>query len=93
MLNLEFDTVSLIDRLGRVESKVDTIEDKVNVLLEQGEVTQENVSALTDSLHEQRDHFQLMRQALTNELSKYRRVFGIGSFVLVLFLMWILLRL
>ena len=88
----EFETVSLINRLERVEVKVGNIEDKINVLLEQGEVTQENVSALTDTLHEQRDHFHIMRQTLVSELSKYRRVFGIGSLGLVVLLMWILLR-
>ena len=93
MLPLEGETVSLINRIDRVENKINRIEDKVSALLEQGEVTQENVTTLTDSLHEQRDHFKFMRQALIDELSKYRRVFALGSLVLVCCLMWILLRL
>ena len=93
MLEIERETHSLIDRLDRVETKVGAIEDKVNALLEQGEVTQEHVTSLTDSLHEQRDHFQFMRSTLLTELTKYRRIFIGGSTLLVLVLLWILHRL
>ena len=93
MLEIERETHALIDRLDRVESKVGVIEDKVNTLLEQGEITQEHVTSLTDSLHEQRDHFQFMRSTLLAELTKYRRIFIGGSALLVLLLLWILLRL
>ena len=93
MLEIERETHYLIDRLDRVESKVGVIEDKVNTLLEQGEITQEHVSSLTDSLHEQKDHFQFMRSTLLAELAKYRRIFIGGSAILVLLLLWILLRL
>ena len=93
MLRSEDQTAKLINRIERVENKVDAIEDKVNILLEQGEVTQENVNSLTDSLNEQRDHFSFVRKTLMVELKRYQRVFAVGSFVLVLLLLWILLRL
>lgn len=92
MLRSEEETTGLILRIQSIESKVGTIEEKVELLLEQGEITQENVTALTDSLHEQKDHFAFMRHSLLKELARYRRVFALGSFVLILLLMWILLR-
>ena len=93
MLGVADDTFDLITRIERVEDKVTNIEEKVSLLLEQGEVTQETVSALSESIDEQRDHFRYMKQTLLDELSKYQRIFMIGSIVLVIILMLILLRL
>lgn len=86
------DTATLIDRIQCVETKIESIEEKVDTLLEQGELTTENVAALTDSLEEQRDHFQYMRRTLMYELKHYRRIFAIGSFILVLLLFLIMFR-
>tara|TARA_B100000795_G_scaffold234710_1_gene193993 strand:+ start:576 stop:908 length:333 start_codon:yes stop_codon:yes gene_type:complete len=83
---------SLLLRMGRVENTVTMIEEKVGTLLEQGTITNENVEALTSSLHEEKDHFAHVRRTLQTEIERYRRVFVIGATLIVLMLMWLLVR-
>jgi predicted nuclease with TOPRIM domain len=87
------DRSRLIKRVERIEEKVDGIENKVGELLEQGAVTQENVEGLTGELRDQKDHFSYLKNIMKDELKYYRRVFAIGSVILMLILLWIVLRL
>ena len=82
----------LIQRIDRVEEKVDSIESKVGELLEQGQITQENVGEMSEEIKSQRDHFKFIRDALQGEIVLYKRVFVVGGCVLFIFLLWIIIR-
>lgn len=82
----------LIQRIDRVEEKVDSIEAKVGELLEQGQVTQENVGEMGEEIKSQRDHFKFLRDALKSEMVMYKRIFLVGGCVLALLLLWIIIR-
>ena len=84
---------TLLTRLETVEHKVDVIADKVDQLVEMGSVTAESVQEITEQLSEQKDYYSQMRNAMGNEVTFYRRVFGIGSAILALFLMYIISKL
>ena len=91
MYNVE-EQNGLIQRIDRVEEKVDNIEAKVGELLEQGAVTQESVDVIGTDLKDQKDHFKFLRDALKNEMVIYKRIFIIGGGVLAIALFWIILR-
>ena len=82
----------LIQRIDRVESKVDNIEAKVGELLEQGAVTQESVEGIGTDLKDQKDHFKFLRDTLKSEMKLYKRIFFAGGLILALLLLWIILR-
>lgn len=82
----------LIQRIDRVEEKVDNIEGKVNELLEQGQVTQETVEGMGDEIKSQRDHFKFLRDALKSEMILYKRIFIVGGCILAFLLLWIIIR-
>lgn len=82
----------LIQRIDRLDEKVDNIEGKVNELLEQGQVTQETVSEMGDEIKNQRDHFRFIRDALKNEMILYKRIFIVGGCILAFLLLWIIIR-
>jgi len=82
----------LIQRIDRVEEKVDSIETKVGELLEQGAMTQESVEVMGEDLKSQRDHFKFLKDALKLEMVLYKRIFLAGGFVLAFVLFWIILR-
>ena len=82
----------LIQRIDRVEEKVDNIEAKVGELLEQGQVTQEGVSEMGEEIKSQRDHFKFLRDALKSEMVLYKRLFLVGGFVLAFLLLWVIIR-
>ena len=86
------DQKGLIQRIDRVEEKVDNIEAKVGELLEQGQVTQECVDEMGGDLKEQKDHFKFLRDALKNEMVLYKRIFMVGGCVFAVLLLWIVLR-
>ena len=82
----------LIQRIDRVEEKVDNIEAAVGELLEQGAVTQESVDGMSDDLRAQKDHFRFLKDALRTEMVLYKRLFLVGGCVLAILLFWIILR-
>ena len=86
------ETKGLIQRIDKVEQKVDNIEAKVGELLEQGQVTQETVEVMGSDLKDQKDHFRFLRDALKNEMKLYKRIFIVGGCVLAILLFWIILR-
>lgn len=92
MYSVVEETNGLIQRIDRVEEKVDNIEAKVGELLEQGAVTQESVDVIGTDLKDQKDHFKFLRDALKNEMVIYKRIFIIGGGVLAIALFWIILR-
>jgi len=91
MYNVE-EQKGLIQRIDRVEEKVDNIEAKVGELLEQGQVTQESVEGMGEEIKSQRDHFRFLRDALKSEMVLYKRIFIIGGGVLALLLLWVIIR-
>jgi len=82
----------LIQRIDRVEEKVDNIETKVGELLEQGQVTQESVGEMNEDLKAQKDHFKFLRDALKSEMKLYKRIFLIGGTILGIVLLWIIIK-
>ena len=82
----------LIQRIDRVEEKVDNIEAKVGELLVQGQVTQEGVTEMGEEIKSQRDHFKFLRDALKSEMVLYKRLFLVGGCVLALLLLWVIIR-
>ena len=91
MYNVE-EQQGLIQRIDRVEEKVDNIEAKVGELLEQGQVTQETVEVMGTDLKDQRDHFKFLRDALKNEMKLYKRIFIGGGCVFAIILFWVIVR-
>ena len=92
MMYSDPETKGLIQRIDKVEQKVDNIEAKVGELLEQGQVTQETVEVMGSDLKDQKDHFRFLRDALKNEMKLYKRIFIVGGCVLAILLFWIILR-
>jgi len=82
----------LIQRIDRVEEKVDHIESAVNELLVQGQVTQETVGEMGTDLKDQRDHFKFLRDMLNKEMKLYKRLFVVGGLVLAFLLLWVIIR-
>jgi len=91
MYNVE-EQQGLIQRIDRVEEKVDNIEAKGGELLEQGQVTQESVGDMGDEIKSQRDHFKFLRDALKGEMIIYKRIFIVGGCILAFLLLWVIIR-
>ena len=83
---------NLIQRIDRVEEKVDTIGNKVDQIIEQGQATHEHVEDISTDLKAQKDHFHFLREKIKSEIVVYKRIFLGGGVILAFLLFWIILK-